>query len=206
MLFLSFIFCVSQWNAMNLSDYESLSDPLMSAPFEPNSRNIIKMKGTEAIFNFFFYFFIPTVLRGIQSTVIPAKPYTAPLPHGGFLPKSKYYFLQMASYFCTAMMALSWGGIHLPDVTTSSALFVYSSVMFNKPAPPSTAATFLSFMCVMGIWQSHWTLWLLKKNPFKQTCEYPDAWINFVWLRRRLYHLQFFAPEPVQLDRGATSK
>lgn len=137
MLFLSFIFCVSQWNAMNLSDYESLSDPLMSAPFEPNSRNIIKMKGTEAIFNFFFYFFIPTVLRGIQSTVIPAKPYTAPLPHGGFLPKSKYYyFLQMASYFCTAMMALSWGGIHLPDVTTSSALFVYSSVMFNKPAPP----------------------------------------------------------------------
>lgn len=40
----------------SFSHYEFLRKPLMSAPFEPNSINIIKMKGAEAIFLFLFFF------------------------------------------------------------------------------------------------------------------------------------------------------
>lgn len=40
-----------QWNTLNLLNYESPSNALMSAPFEPNSITIIKMKGTEASFS-----------------------------------------------------------------------------------------------------------------------------------------------------------
>lgn len=41
----------------SFSHYEFLREPLMSAPFEPNSINIIKMKEGKAIFFLFLFFF-----------------------------------------------------------------------------------------------------------------------------------------------------
>lgn len=86
-------FLGSQWNTLNLSNYESPSNPLMSAPFEPNSITIIKMKGTEAIFP------LCSLPHPKQCTAYHTVCRATPPTETYEMPKSKYYFLQMVSYF-----------------------------------------------------------------------------------------------------------
>lgn len=101
-------FLGSQWNTLNLSNYESPRNPLMSAPFEPNSITIIKMKGTEAIFHCAPCY--PKHCTAYRTVCCPAPPQRLTET-----PQSKYYFLQMASYFhschiCTELKryTLAW--------------------------------------------------------------------------------------------------
>lgn len=85
-------FLGSQWNTRNLSNYESPSNPLMWAPFEPNSINIIiKMKGTEAVFFPCCASCYPKHYAACHCT----------LPRSPTIPKSKYYFSQMVKCFQT---------------------------------------------------------------------------------------------------------
>lgn len=78
----------------------------MSAPFEPNSINIIKMKGAEAIFLFPFLFPpLAACLAAHQPTTVATQRGPAPMP------KSKCYFLQTEKLFlCSELRtcALAW--------------------------------------------------------------------------------------------------
>lgn len=85
-------FLGSQWNTLNLSNYESECSPLMSAPFEPNSITIIEMKGTEAIFHCAFCH--PKRCTASCTVYRPSPPQRLIE-----MPKSKYYFIQMETYF-----------------------------------------------------------------------------------------------------------
>lgn len=121
-------------------NYESLSNALMSAPFEPNSITIIKMKGTEAIFHCASCY--PRHCTAYHTVYCPTPPQRLTE-----MPKSKYYFLQMASYFHTlhnstklTRYTLAWRQ-HLKCPCLSISLW-YLTGKFLPVVP-----TFLSFPC-----------------------------------------------------------
>lgn len=120
----------------------------MSAPFEPNSITIIEMKGTEAIFHCAF-------CHPKRCTACRV-PYAALTPPRRLIemPKSKYYFIQMASYFhsrhdCTKLYTLAWRhNLNCPICLLPSDV--------NCPPPPPSLSTSIHILRVLiGIWTTN---------------------------------------------------
>lgn len=167
----------------------------MSAPFEPNSINIIKMKGTEAT--------PPHALQLLLSkALLPATPAPLPQQRPAEMPKSKYYFLQMESFHIhhnatkLRRFTLTWRHHLKCSLCGISSAEQACSQSYTLLLPSSP----LCFFFLPVITHSLITL----NNPFKQMCEHLSAWIYYVCRNRReVYPICSFRLEPVQLDRGA---
>lgn len=118
----------------------------MSAPFEANSINIIKMKGAEAIFPSSSFSF--STLAACRATHQPAA--AASLRGAAPMAKSKCYFLQMARLFLC---------LGAPEVCISltspakSALFVCLALMFPECFPvrfQTSSRAVVSSSCCAG--------------------------------------------------------